>query len=165
VGTKKKKIHESKQSVGRPSKYEPRFAEMLIKFFDKPVTKTVKKTIVHYGQQIEIPVEVPETFPSLAAFAISIGVNKDTVLEWATASNDDGSLKHPEFSGAYKRAKDFQERYLVENGLKGIIQPLFTKFVCINVLNWKEKTEVTNPDGSLAPQVHIILPDNGRDKK
>lgn len=168
MGRKKKakENQENKRGVGRPSKFEPRFAERLIAFFDQPPYEEKTKTIfTRRGDKVEINYDAPTDFPTLASFAISIGVHRDSLHEWANAKNEKGQLINREFSDAYKRARDFQERYLTTNGLKGIISQPFAIFTAKNVLGWKDKQEITNPDGSLAPQVHIILPDNGRDKK
>lgn len=169
MGRKKKKSKaygDSNQTFGRPSKFDPKFADMLIKFFDQPPYEEKTKTIfTRRGDEVEVNYDAPTDFPTLASFAISIGVHRDSLHEWANAKNEKGQLINRDFSDAYKRAKDFQERYLTTNGLKGIISQPFAIFTAKNVLGWKDKTEVTNPDGSMSPQVHIILPDNGRDKK
>jgi hypothetical protein len=129
-----------KRKPGQPTKYDDQFIDDLIEYFSKPPYKTEKKQIVtKKGDVVDITVDVPSDMPTLAGFAIKIGVSRDTLLEWATAKNEDGSLKHPEFSGAYNRAKDYQENYLAVNGNKGLINAAFGIFTAKNIIKWRDK--------------------------
>jgi hypothetical protein len=123
---------DEKKPVGRPSEYDPKYADMLLEYFDvPPYVEQIKKLITKKGEVIEVPTDVPSDFPTLAGFAIKLGVHRDTLLEW--------SKTHPEFSGAYKRAKDFQEHYLTVNGNKGLIDTAFGIFTAKNVLKWRDR--------------------------
>jgi hypothetical protein len=109
--------------VGRPTSYKPEYAVQLNEYFSSRIyirTETGK--------------EIAEDFKSLAGFGLKIGVHRDTLHEW--------SRKYPEFSDAYKRAKEWQEFYLITNGLKGIINCSFAIFTAKNVLNWRDKQDV-----------------------
>ena len=127
----------TESNAGRPSKYKPEFPEMLLEYFGKaPYTKE--------GQDL-----VANDFPSLAGFAIKLGVHRDTLHEWSTI--------HPEFSDAYKRAKDFQENFVIVNGNKGLINPAFGIFTAKNVLGWRDKQKdesdvVVNNFGNMSDQ-------------
>lgn len=119
--------------VGCPTKYDPKYAKEFLDYFSvKPYEKRKKKVIVK-GVPLEIEVDDINDMPTLAGFAIKIGVHRDTLHEWVK--------KHPEFSDAYKRAKDFQEHYIVTNGLRGYTKDTFTQFVAVNVLNWRTKAK------------------------
>lgn len=112
------------RKIGRPTKYKKHFSKLLLQYFDvRPYFENKTGKLV------------TADFPSIAGFAISIGVHRDTLHEWAT--------KYPEFSDAYKRAKDFQENYLVINGNKGLINSTFAIFTAKNVLNWRDNSNVT----------------------
>lgn len=114
--------------AGAPTKFRPEFADQLIEYFSvKPYKKLKKK-----------PAESND-FPTLAGFAIKLGVHRTTLKEWADETNEDGSLKHPEFSFAYSRAKDFQENWLIINGLKGLVNANFGIFTAKNVLGWRDR--------------------------
>ena len=150
-----------KRPVGRPSSYKEEYADDLIRYFDTSVY-TVKTTYDKDGKE-KIEKEL-NPFPTLARFATKVGVTRDTLYEWATAKNENGELKHPEFSYAYKRAKDFQEALLVEGAIGGMYQANFSIFTAKNVLGWRDKTEqeITGKDG--APllqgiQVSFVKPD------
>ena len=137
VGDSMTKKKENPQPGGRPSKYKPEFVDQLIKYFNSPAI-----TIDKDGKM------TPGHFPTLARFASMIEVNKDTLIEWTKV--------HPEFSDAYKRAKDLQEANLIEGTLSGAYQPSFSIFTAKNVLGWRDKTEqeLTGKDG--APIQHEI---------
>lgn len=112
--------------MSRPSGYRAEFCEKLIEYF----------SVTPYREESPGSL-VPNDFPTFAGFAAKIGVHRETLLEW--------SKLHPEFSDAYKRAKDFQENYLAVNGTKGLINAAFGIFTAKNVLGWRDKrdTEVT----------------------
>jgi hypothetical protein len=106
-------LHTLEGMAGQPTKYHKKFCEMLLKYFNVDPAKKVKE------------------FPTLAGFAIRIGVHRDTLHEW--------SKVHPEFDDVYRRAKDFQERFLVNRGLKGELDTAFGIFTAKNVLGWRDR--------------------------
>jgi hypothetical protein len=130
-----------KHPGGRPTKYDISFCEAMSAYFSKEVG----------------------FFPTLAGFAASIGVTRDTLHEWANAKTEEGTLKHPEFSDAYKRAKEMQEQNLVIGALTGAYNASFAIFTAKNVLGWRDKTEqeITGKDGSplAGIQVMFVNPD------
>ena len=113
--------------MARPTDFKPKYTTMLIDYFSAAPYKKLKAGLE------------PSDFPSLAGFAIKIGVHRDTLHEWANKFNDDGSLAHPEFSDAYKRAKDFQENFILVNGSRGLLPTNFAIFTAINVLGFRNK--------------------------
>ena len=129
------------RGVGRPSKYEDWIADALLDYFNKGVGD----------------------FPTLAGFAGKLGVSRDTLYEWATGKHEDGTLKHSEFSYAYKRAKELQEQNLVTGALNGVYNATFAIFTAKNVLGWRDKVEqeVTGKDGAplAGIQVMFVNPD------
>ncbi len=56
---------------------------------------------------------------------------------------------YPEFSAAYKRVTDAQERILITNGLKGGYQANFAIFTAKNVLGWRDRQDlgISGSDG------------------
>ena len=155
---------QTKRPVGRPTLYKPEYVEQLIEFFDKEPFEHVPGIDKAGNEKMEM---VPAKFPTLARFATKIGVTRDTLYEWSTAKNDDETLKYPEFSYAYKRAKDFQEAILVEGAMAGAFTPSFSIFTAKNVLGWKDKTEqeITGADGApllTAIQVSFVEADDNQ---
>jgi len=107
---------------GKPTLYTDDMPAKLIKFFSKPPYEIVK------GQA------VAADFPTIASFAVEIAkVHKVTLYTWAK--------KHPEFEQAMKMAKDYQERYLTVNGLKGTINSTFAIFTAKNCIGWRNHDE------------------------
>lgn len=84
---------------------------------------------------------IANTFPTLERFCHSIEIHKDTLIEWATAM-EDWKLKHPEFSVAYKRAKQIQEAILIENAMQGTYNPQFAVFMAKNNFGYTDKQEI-----------------------
>lgn len=118
--------------VGRPSLYEEKYCKEIIEYFSvAPYVEKIVKKITKSGDVVEIPMDVPSDFPSFAGFACRIGVHRETLLNWCEVV--------PEFFDAYKRAKDFQENWLVVNGNKGLINPAFGIFTAKNVLKWTDR--------------------------
>jgi hypothetical protein len=126
---------EGKPKTGRPPKYRKEFVDQLLDYFNQPV-----------GQ-----------FPTLARFAAMIGVSRETLHDWATAKNPDGTHRNPPFSDAYKRAKALQEANLVEGAMTGVYNPTFSIFTAKNVLGWRDKVEqeITGKDGGPLAGIHV----------
>lgn len=139
---------QEKRPIGRPTAFREEYADQLLAFFDKEAFER-KPLLDKEGNEKGSEV-VPVKFPTLARFAVMIGVTRDTLYEWATAKNADESLKHPDFSYAYKKAKEYQEAILVEGALAGAFQANFSIFTAKNVLGWRDKVEqeITGENGS-----------------
>jgi hypothetical protein len=115
-----------KRGRGQPTKYTDDMPEKLIEFFSKdPYVKNKDRF------------EATD-FPSIASFSCLIGVDRTTVYAWAKA--------HPDFKESMNRCKDFQERYLTINGLKGTINATWAIFTAKNVLGWRDVKELPSDD-------------------
>lgn len=141
-------MSEEKNPVGRPSLYKDEYVEKLIKFFDVEAYREMP-ILDKEGNTVAMKA-IPNKFPTLARFATILGVSRDTLHEWSSATDEDGNLKHPDFSDAYKRAKEFQEAILVEGAMAGAFQANFSIFTAKNVLGWRDKIEqeVSGPGGA-----------------
>lgn len=150
--------------MGRPSVYDPKFCEELLTFFSQPPTREVTIRDAKGNERTEI---LPGTFPTLARFAAMIGVTRETLRDWATSKTQEGELKHPDFSAAYKKAKEFQEANLIEGTLAGAYNSTFAIFTAKNVLGWRDKTEqeITGKDGAplAGIQVSFVTPNGTAD--
>ena len=134
------------RKVGRPSVYDPKFVDEIIAFFD---VEPFERVAVYDKQGNESFQNIPNKFPTLARFAANIGVTRETLHDWATKKNEDGELVFPEFSYAYKAAKEFQEACLVEGTMAGAFHATFSIFAAKNILGWRDNKDVTlaNPAG------------------
>lgn len=137
-------------SKGRPSKYDPKYCEEIIKYFD--IEPNYEKELNHTTAKGSTWTDYKKwanTLPTFLGFAKKINVNGDTLVEWASARYPEdyedetlrGELKHPDFSAAYMRAKELQKWFLIENGLNGLYNPQFAIFVAKNITDMKDKTE------------------------
>jgi hypothetical protein len=142
---------DEKPKMGAPSKYKPEFIQLLKDYFDvEPYREVEKKIVTKQGDVIEIPTDVANDFPTLAGFAVSIGIHRETIREWAHEKDEHGNLKHPDFSAAYKMASEVQEHFLITNGLKGLTNPAFSIFAAKNILKWRD-----NQPGELDRKVEM----------
>ena len=114
--------------AGHPTAYRPEYATQLAEFFNIQASDVDDE-----GKRVAKPL------PTLAAFACKIGVHRETLLNWCD--------KFPEFFDAYKMAKEHQERILVENGLLGGYEKAFAIFTAKNLIDWRDKAELTGAGG------------------
>lgn len=123
---------------GRPSKYDPKYCDELIAYFDQEPYED--RALEHYGKDGQVSwvdyKRMANKLPTLRAFAKKIEVNVDTVYEWIKV--------HQEFSEAFTHAKDLQKWFLIENGLNGCYNPAFAIFTAKNITDMRDKQEVTN---------------------
>ena len=121
---------------GAPTKYDPKFCETILEFFDRnPYDEREIKFYDKNGKVYKTEIKmIPAKLPTLERFACDIGVDADTLLNWAKV--------HIEFFGAVVKAKNMQKDILIQNGLTGFYDAGFAKFVAINFTNMKDKTEV-----------------------
>ena len=145
---------------GRPTVYREEMVDEMLEYFSQPLTREVK-TIGPNGHEITERVSNP--FPTLARFAANLGITRETLHEWATSVDENGDLIRPQFSYAYKKAKDLQEANLVEGAMSGVHHPAFSIFTAKNVMGWKDKTEnvVSGPGGgpvAVSIEVKFVSP-------
>jgi hypothetical protein len=128
---------EDKHAGGCPTKYEEKYCDKMIEYFDIKPYKRVK--LFYYyknGEKKEIIKEIPNDLPTFEGFASSIGIVKKTLLNWTKS--------HKEFLHAYRLCKEYQKNILVQNGLANRYNCLFAKFVAINATDMRDKQELDN---------------------
>lgn len=150
----KRKNPEDLLPRGRPTDYKEEYCNQLIEFFNIEAYEEMILPDRSGGKKREI---IPCKFPTLARFACNIGVTRETLWEWSTTKLPNGELKYPNFSNAYKRAKEFQESILVEGAMAGAFNSTFSIFTAKNVFGWKDKQEVENT-GTVEINYHGGLP-------
>lgn len=140
--------------TGRPTKYDKKYCDQIIEYFRVPSTRTVLQTEYYKDGDVksEREIEVATLLPTFQGFADEIGVNDDTLVEWAKV--------HPEFSAAYSHAKKLQEKIWLQNSMSGLYNAQFAQFFGKNCLGYKDKTEVEN-SGEQTLNVNIKVMDNG----
>jgi hypothetical protein len=119
-------------ALGRPTSYKPEYCDMIIKHM--------------------------RTGKSLASFAMSIDVNRDSLQEWGKV--------HPNFSVAMKKAKDYCEVFWEEQGNAHILEDkdgpklnmAWQIFTMKARFGWREKQEVEVNNTVNTPQVIVQLP-------
>ena len=136
---------------GRPTKYDPKYCQEIIDFFHRDLYETIEvkdedgnPTVVH--DKFGNPIMKPCNLPTKEGFALSIGVHRYTLIEWARV--------HEEFSDAIKMAEDIQKEVLIQNGILGNYDKTFAIFTAKNVTDMRDKKELdhTSSDGSMSPE-------------
>lgn len=137
----------SPAKMGRPTKFEPKFTQMLIDYFDKEPGRTEYVDTKDGGKKA---LYIAEDLPTLAGFCSKIRVTRKTLLAWAHEEDEAGNLKNPDFLYAYELAKEYQEHILTTNTLRGSYQQNFAALVAKNYLDWKDKSssEISGPGGT-----------------
>ena len=132
-----------KKKMGAPTKYKPEYCEGIIDFFKRdPVKILIEKYTYKDGTTKEKEIEVPCEIPLLSDYAVSIGITRETLHDWATATDRAKKLKKPDFSYAYKQAKEIQRGILITLSLKGLYNSSYAIFASKNMIGWRDITEI-----------------------
>lgn len=143
-----------KHAGGRPTKYKREYAQQLIEYFTKEVVEKIENKTRGMGKNAWEKTEVRYEavfFPTIELFAAKeIGVNDDTIVEWATTKYPEdysvkalrGKLRHPEFSAAYMRAKGLQKGLVIQYGMIGKLDSRFATFFANVNLGMTPNSEV-----------------------
>lgn len=78
--------------VGRPSKYAPDAIEKINKYLEEAIPENME-------------------IPTVEGIALKLGINRDTLYEWAKV--------HPDFSDTLDKLKMLQKKYLINTGIFG----------------------------------------------
>lgn len=134
---------------GRPTKYDPKFCDELVKYFN--IEPNYLKEIPHISKGGEWTdyKKIANSLPTFLGFANKIGVDTRTLWRWATEKYPEdypevekrGQVRNKEFRHAYTRAKEMQKWFFIENALNGLYNPAFAIFLGKNIFNMKDKTE------------------------
>jgi hypothetical protein len=120
------------------STYKPEYCQDLIDFFNKPPTREIVETWYHTDGSVkrESMREVPNSPPHLGQWALKIGVWPNLPYEWAR--------EHEEFATALMCARTLRKHLVIDNALKGLYNPIFSKLAAANWFNWHEKQDVNH---------------------
>lgn len=107
--------------VGRPTKYNPEFCNKV-----KDYLENATKENMH--------------MPKIESFALFLGVNKDTLYEWAK--------EHKEFSDALRDIMTVQAERLIDDGIYGgkEVNATIIKLLLQNNHGMKERVDNTTND-------------------
>jgi hypothetical protein len=121
-----------RRAIGRPTKYRPEYADLLLAYFQMPAWDTIVNGKFVRGY-----------FPTLGGFCCQIGVAKSSVLGWACKKNASGNHFYPEFHYVYELSKDYQEDYLVKGYMAGkYSNPAVGALIAKTLLKWRDKQDL-----------------------
>lgn len=134
---------EEKRGRGQPTAYRPEYCDRIMEFFNIDVERVEEIDVpIGNGKTVTERKAVLNRYPTMERFAATIGVTRETVHEWATAlTPDKKSLRHPEFSYAYARARDLGNALLIEGGMAGLWNPSFAGLAAMNIAGWKTQSD------------------------
>ncbi len=142
-------MSKKKKKVGRPSKYKPEYCKSLVNFFSiEPILYKDITITKADGTQIDKTETEAAPTPYFVDWQIKIDIDNTTMLEWVK--------KHPEFSRAYNRAKQLQEKFLMECGLKEVHGGFITALTLKNVSGWRDKQDIEHT-GEVKGQQLILI--------
>lgn len=130
------------RGVGRPSIYKPEYAQEMIDYFSQPTHRTVIKKMSKGGVTWDEEEQVANEIPTFEELAHKLGITRDTLHRWSTEVGEDGLLLHPEFSDAYKNARELQEKFIVANALNNRYNPAMSIFYLKNKHDYRDKQEL-----------------------
>jgi hypothetical protein len=130
-----------KHAGGRPTLYRQEYCKKIIEFFDiEPDREVVVKRITKRdGEVIEELGTRANRVPFFSKFADSIHVSDESIVKWAA--------KFPDFRTAYKKAKELQKQFLIENGLNGNYNAAAFCFTAKNITDMRDQAAVVQPTG------------------
>ena len=125
-------------TAGAPTKYKPEYCQKIIEFMQSDGKEIYKPFSVKDEGIVDHHIGyLPRFFEE---FATEIGVDVGTVLDWCK--------RHPDFSQAYKVAKDIQLTRFVGGMMSGVYIPSATIFTLKNMFRWTDR-EAVEHSGSL----------------
>lgn len=150
---------------GAPRKHNPEdYAQALIDHFKVDFSRSEVKSTTrgkndYYREDVTT---VANYLPQIEGFARKFGINADMLVSWASAKQADGvTPRWPEFSAAYKLAKNLQQEMLIANGLNGYYNPIFAKFVAQNFTDLRDKQAIDHTTlGKAMPAPQVYLPED-----
>ncbi len=124
------------EKAGRTTKYKKEYCEDIISYFNIPSQICMYKEEYFQNGNLKskTPIITASEFPTFQGYANKIGVHIDTLHEWKD--------KHKEFSEAYMRAKQLQEKIWLINGMSNLYNSQFAQFFGKNCLGYKDKQEI-----------------------
>ena len=128
---------EEHPKLKRTCKYEPRFAEMLIDYYNEPMYD-------EYTDSFGKVYRMSRPIPSKVGFARRIGVWFDTVENWAKMTNEDGTPMFPEFKAAWELTEKYSKQNIIDASNDGVHNANFGKFLLSAVHGMKEQSAAEN---------------------
>ena len=131
---------------GRPTKYKPEYDTEIVEYFEEDPFREITEVVEGKNWSKETIKEVSNKLPTFEAFASKIDVHVDTMIEW--------TKQHESFSESYKKAKQLQKDFLIQNGLRGLYPAAAFCFVAKNCTDMRDKQEIEHSGTvSIAQQI------------
>ena len=121
-----------KNKGGRPTKYKSEYCRELDKYL-----KTTGKE--------------QTSLPTMQGFALWIGVDTDTLNNWANKLDKKGKRIHKGFFGTLRKLKNLQAKQLIDDGIYGgkEVNATIIKLMLMNNHGMRERKDLTTDDEKL----------------
>ncbi|MDE2100929.1 MAG: hypothetical protein KGL39_27025 [Patescibacteria group bacterium] len=137
-----------KRPPWRPTKYKPEFCQQIVDYFSE--WDIVEKIVDSTGRGGTTTHYETVRVPSIYGFAARIGVNQDTLREWANGRYPDdhknkslrGKLKHPDFSVSFRHAQGLEDAIVHEYGMAGRLDRGLATLYFTNKLKYKDSRHI-----------------------
>ena len=129
------------KTAGRPTKYDPKFNDMVDDYLNQRVDKEVEVLREIQNPDGEV-IEIKATprykvqLPTVDGFARFLNINRDTMYTWAK--------EYPEFSDTLEKIKVQQKERLIDSGLSGDYNSTIAKLILSSNHNMSDKTDMTS---------------------
>ena len=114
------------------SKYKPEYVGQLLAYF-----RDATPYQIHESEKGTAQVIVKDKYPTMQAFAATIGVYFETLYEWCA--------QWPEWDVAYKEALELQKAYIMQAGMSGASPAHFAIFLLKANHGMRDNVEVIPP--------------------
>jgi hypothetical protein len=135
------------RAFGRPSKYRPKYCQMITEYFDREHTIEVEETHTNRkGETWSCYKLRANAVPTLYGFSASIFVPVKTLWQWKD--------KFQDFGNAYSHAQALQLDHLNAVTGLGLYNANWAVFMAKNVSSWRDKKELEH-SGTLDSNIFI----------
>ena len=142
--------------AGRPQEYNESYVTKAKEYLAKCIDD-YKQEINTTKGSVQVANRLVVKFPSRGGMAVYLGVNRDTLYDWAS--------KFPEFSDIMDLMMSLQEERLIDNGLSGSYNPTISK-VILTKHGYREGIDNTTNDKDLpTPILANAIPSNDGNTK
>jgi hypothetical protein len=151
-----------KHAGGRPTKYRKEFVQRLDQYISLDFQNTIDiETTDSNGNTKQYQKITPPAYcPTREGFAIEIGVDTDTLINWGN--------EHKEFFGALTRLDHVQKQFLLQNGLTNTYNDKIAQFLLINNHGMKsartDNTHDVSVKNQLTPEQEQAVADGIRER-
>ena len=130
----------NKRAFGRPSKYRPKYCQLITEYFTREHTHEYEETHTNRKGETWSCLKLrANPVPTLQGFAAAVCVDISTLKDWSNNFKD--------FSRAYSHAQALQLDHLATVTGLGLYNSNWAVFMAKNVSEWRDKKDIEHSGG------------------